>query len=46
MKLSESDIQKYQEIYLEKYKKEISKDMAYTELSALINFIQTIINKK
>lgn len=48
MKITESDIKKYQETYLEIYKKPISEEVAFVELRALVNFMETIyqVNKK
>lgn len=42
MKITESDIKKYQEIYFDIYKKPLSREVAFVELNALVNFMETI----
>jgi hypothetical protein len=39
MKLTEADIKAYQNIYFEIYKNNISQDVAYEELLALVSLI-------
>ena len=42
MKINESDIKKYQETYFDIYKKPLSVEVAFVELNALVNFMETI----
>ena len=42
MKIKENDIQKYQDMYFDINKFQISKESAFAELLALVNFLNVI----